>query len=267
MKFERVLPRAELTTLVDSYWVVQHDSLEVVTQKIIPDGFLEIIFHFGDPYRINLSGQWNAQSPCLLAGQLSKHFFLENTGRTDMLGIKFRPPALTHLFALSMHNFTDRVVNLHEALPGTWQDLEQKLSEANAPDRIALVESHLLKISSPPPDRDHPIERAINEIFLRKGLITVEEITVLLNLSERTVQQLFKKYVGLSPKLYSRIIRFATVFEVMKTQPPAWMDVVVQAGYYDQSHFIRNFKDFTGEDPGSYGFEGHTLANFFMRKP
>jgi len=52
----------------------------------------------------------------------------------------------------------------------------------------------------------------------------------------------------------------------LKSQQPDWLNLVVQAGYYDQSHFIRNFKAFTGEDPTRYGFEEKSLANFFLKR-
>jgi AraC-like DNA-binding protein len=83
---------------------------------------------------------------------------------------------------------------------------------------------------------------------------------------ERYLQQLFQKYIGVSPKFFARIVRFSYIFKVIKDEDPNWADVVYEAGYYDQSHFIRNFKAFTGEDPSAYIFAEKSLANFFMKK-
>ena len=84
--------------------------------------------------------------------------------------------------------------------------------------------------------------------------------------NERQIERLFSKYIGLSPKFYSRIIRFSHIFELMRSKDNSWGDLVYKSGFYDQSHFIKNFKEFTGEDPSSYGFEEKNMANFHLKK-
>ncbi|MGC4021921.1 MAG: helix-turn-helix domain-containing protein [Cyclobacteriaceae bacterium] len=75
---------------------------------------------------------------------------------------------------------------------------------------------------------------------------------------------MFRTYVGLSPKFYARIIRFNKIFSLIEKNDPQWIDLMNEAGFYDQSHLIRNFKAFTGEDPSAYNFSKKTLANFFL---
>ncbi|MDZ7771238.1 MAG: DUF6597 domain-containing transcriptional factor [Balneolaceae bacterium] len=88
-----------------------------------PDGFPEIIFHYGDPYRIRLGEEWEIQEPSLFAGQITGHFFLENTGRSKMIGIKLMPAAVVQLTALDMSLYTDRVVPLSQAFGDRFGDL------------------------------------------------------------------------------------------------------------------------------------------------
>ena len=111
MQFERIIPPLELKNLIECYWTVEGDDPSPRIQKIIPDGFPEVIFHFGDPYRIKLLDRWETQDKNLLAGQITKFFFLQNTGRSEILGIKFKPQGLAHLFNIPMHTLTDKVVN------------------------------------------------------------------------------------------------------------------------------------------------------------
>jgi len=113
---------------------------------------------------------------------------------------------------------------------------------------------------------DHPIDRAVDIVFSKKGMITVADLCIEVSVGERYLQQLFQKYIGLSPKFFTRLIRFSRIFNLIQENDPDWAEVVYQAGYYDQSHFIRNFKAFTGEDPTAYIFAEKTLANFFMKK-
>ena len=71
-------------------------------QKVIPDGFSEIIVHYGDPYRINLTGTWEQQSQLLFSNQISKHFQLQNSGTSAMIGMKLFPVAGYELFGIDM---------------------------------------------------------------------------------------------------------------------------------------------------------------------
>lgn len=247
MEFRRIEPTGAAAKAVECYWIVKNDDATPVRQKIIPDGFTEIIFHFGDHYRINLDGRWSRQGKRLLAGQISKYFYLENSGVSDMLGIKLKPTALTHLFGMQMKPLVDKVIALdvdidYENVDRYFNDLCQKY-----------------------PD-DHPADRAVEMIFGKNGMLSVTSICKELSVGERYLQQLFQKYVGLSPKFFARIVRFSYIFRVIKESSPDWAQVVYEAGYYDQSHFIRNFKAFTGEDPSAYIFSEKTLANFFMKK-
>src|SRR5687768_15237460 len=95
MSFERIAARAELSRFIECFWIVDDPDPSPVIQKIIPDGFPEMIFHFGDPYLIKLNTKWTRQSPSLLGGQMTSRFFLKNTGVSSILGIKFKPAALS----------------------------------------------------------------------------------------------------------------------------------------------------------------------------
>jgi hypothetical protein len=90
MEFRRIEPSPLLKDYVECYWVVTSRSQSPVVQKIVPDGFPEVIFHFGDAYQIDLSGKWKIQSNDLLAGQITRYFHLKNQGPSDIFGIKFR---------------------------------------------------------------------------------------------------------------------------------------------------------------------------------
>jgi AraC-like DNA-binding protein len=266
MIFKRIDPSAAARKLVECYWIVEDDDATPVKQKIIPDGFTEVIFHFGDHYRINLGKKWQRQGRSLFAGQISGHFYLENAGVTNIVGVKLKPSAITHLFGVPMKPFTDHVVDLRRAVGTKMRSVEadmRKLDD-NA-KRVELVEEFFAGKSGAYP-QDHPVDRALGMIFARNGMIQVSDLCKELSVTDRYIQQLFQKYVGLSPKFFARIIRFGHIFQLIKENSPDWAAVVYEAGYYDQSHFIRNFKAFTGEDPTSYTFAGRSLANFFMKK-
>lgn len=264
MHFQLIPPAVKLSRWIECYWVIESESVLPVRQKIVPDGFPELIFHFGDPYQINISGAWQRQAKSLFAGQLRRFFFLENEGRSEIFGIKFKPAAPALLFGVDMSGFTDRVVDLHSLQLGNTKELEHALARARgSEDRVLLTEQFLQRFCDREP---HPVEQSVMAIIHSNGVKSVEELADEIHIGTRQLELYFKKYVGLSPKFYSRIIRFSRIFEYVKGEKVDWSDVVHLAGYYDQAHFIKNFKAFTGEEPGRYGFDKKDLANFFMKK-
>jgi AraC-like DNA-binding protein len=267
MHFRREPPSAALSRFVECYWMISDRDKPPRQQKIIPDGYAEIIVHLGDPYRINIQGEWADQSQFLLAGQLKKYFYLENTGESLVFGIKFKPAAITLLFDIAMSSLTDRVedfctFNILGA--DRWKDavlavrdFDQLInaSEQFLHERILICDVDL-----------HPVERSLAHIFSNHGASSVEALAESAGVGKRQLEIYFKKYVGLSPKFFSRLIRFSRIFQLTHDAKPNWTEVAYLAGYFDQAHFIKNFKAFTGEEPGRYGFDKVDFANFFMMK-
>jgi AraC-like DNA-binding protein len=265
MYFKRIDPPDKLSGIVECYWIIENNDPTPAKEKIIPDGFAELIFHYGDPYRISIDGNWSIQTPTLLAGQIDNHFYLENTGRSGIFGIKLQPTALTDLFGLNMKELTNKVVDLSSV---------RQISIQNLSDVLVSSATHEVKLEAATAFFEEALQQryeasavdaAVKRIMQEHGMISVAELTEIAHVGERQLENLFKKYVGLSPKLYARIIRFSYIFELIREQK-TWSDLAYEAAFYDQSHFIRNFKDFTGENPADYQFDNKTMANFFLRK-
>ena len=265
MRFTRIPPPVELQDIVECYWIAENDDPTPVTQKIIPDGFPEIIFHYGDPYRIRLGEHWEIQTSTLLAGQITKHFQLENCGVSKVLGVKLKPASITRLYGISADRLTDKVLDLR-SVSGIFEELSSKMMDdhKNEVERRSILNEHFRSLRTTV--RDELPEKALAIIFTTKGKVSVEELATALFVTERQLERSFKLYVGLSPKFYCRIIRFSHIFQCIQKKDIKWSDIVYETGFYDQSHFIRNFKSFTGEEPSSYLFDNSNMANFFMNK-
>lgn len=266
MQYERQTPSLALQHLIECYWLIDSEGESSIdTQKIIPDGYPETILHYKSAYEINIDGQWHLQPKLLLAGQIKNHFFLRNTGESGMIGIKWQPAALSVLFGLDMSTITNKIVEL----PNDMISLFKPFMTENG---ISIPENPLTILDSYLADEFKNREcntlsnNAIDTIIERKGLITINELITLLSCSERQLERSFKNAVGLSPKFYCRVIRLGRIFELMQEGNKDWGDLVYHSGFYDQPHFIKNFKEFTGEDPSSYGFDERNMANFHLKK-
>lgn len=233
-------------------------------QKIIPDGYLEMILHYGDPYQINIDGIWRTQSKYLLAGQLTHHFYLENTGQSGMIGIKFKPAAVHDLFGLEMFRLVNKVVELFGAIGLKGQPFVDFLRTGNFDNLSDHVERLIIPLI--PDAQPSKTYDAVDLIIEKKGLLSIGQITESVGISERQLERLFKRVVGLTPKRFCRIIRFAHIFKLVESGDVGWAKIALDSGFFDQSHFIKDFKAFTGEDPSRYTFNDQNMANFFMRK-
>jgi len=265
MHFNRIEPPDGLKHLVECYWIVKSTDTTPSLQKIIPDGFPEIIFHFGDPYKIELKSDWELQRNSLVAGQITKYFFLENTGTSDILGIKLKPAALTQLFDTDMSLLKDKVLALEDFGNHHVSQINQFIRQTqDNPSRIKIINDYFLRLTEKA--QKNPIEKAIEIIFSSNGMLSISSICEQSEVTERQLERHFKKYIGLSPKFYARLIRFSYIFQVAQQKKLSWAEVGIESGFYDQAHFIKNFKSFTGEDPSRYFFDEPNLANFFLKK-
>ena len=109
-------------------------------------------------------------------------------------------------------------------------------------------------------------EKILKLILEKQGQIPLEATSDDLGISTRSLERYFEKHVGVSPKFYTRIVRFSHIFNLIQNEDFNWLDISFLAGYYDQSHFINNFKEFTGKNPSSYGFNETNMANFFLKR-
>ncbi|RKE94788.1 helix-turn-helix domain-containing protein [Ichthyenterobacterium magnum] len=268
MNYFQKKPSSKLSSYIKEFWQIEGNGfINKKRDKIIPDGYPELIFHYKDAYKSNINKTWNTQSKYLIAGQIKNHFYIENTGETGMFGIKFQPAALTKLFSINMALHTDKVTTLDSYLFSILKDvITNATSETPFEEKVNAIEIWFNNFVTTHTQKPHIIDKAIEIIMSSNGATTIKDITRNLTIGERTLERYFKTYVGLSPKFFCRIIRFSHIFKIV-SDSKNWTDVTYQTGYYDQSHFIKNFKEFTGEDPSKYGFNAINMANFFLNKP
>jgi AraC-like DNA-binding protein len=132
-------------------------------------------------------------------------------------------------------------------------------------ERIDLAETFLMQqlasCSSPP---DYRFWEMMNQIYIRKGHFVVER-DMSADLSLRQVRRLFNRYIGISPKGFARIVRFQSVLHEMLCEPKEkWKYIYLDSGYYDQAHYINEFKKFFGRPPLSADFP-KTSGNVYLK--
>lgn len=261
MNYSTIIPDLKVQSIVECYWVVSGDDTE--EQKIIPDGFPEIIFHFGDPYEIfDDTGRAATQERILISGQLSKPIMLKPTGRSDVFGIKFKPAGIWKLLAMDMSRIKDEVVSLEK--DETLRELYNELRPLSAEERVRCVENFILS-KRKYVDADET-DAILISIENQKGNISIEDLCSDHNLTPRTLQRIFQQRIGITAKQYARIVRFKTVYALLQKPSLTKSDSIFLSGYFDQPHFNREFREFTQENPEKWFGESNSFSNFFMNR-
>jgi AraC-like DNA-binding protein len=265
MKYSRFIPKICLQHIVEYYWIVEGENMSV--QKIIPDGCPELIFHFGDPYKISSATiQEKLQSSVLIAGQLDQPIFLRPTGQSGVLGVKFKAIGLWKLFGCDMHVLTNNAYSLNDVLGIRVDGLVERIASSRTNDhRIKIIETFLLK-RLVDFERKSELDNVADDIRKKNGQISIRALSASHKLSGRKIERLFLQQVGTSPKVYARIVRFTSVFNLLQQPSVSKVEASYLSGYFDQAHFNNEFRSFTGENPESYFKQHHTFSNFFLNR-
>lgn len=183
------------------------------------------------------------------AGAMTKFQLIGNSPGDQFLGVRFRPGMAQGILGAPLHLFTDDLVDLDALWSRRSRSLSDRLGDAlSDAERITSLES-FLQI----PDCDSAIQRVIASIVTSGGCVSAAAIADETGISARHLRRLFLEQAGLSPKTLCRIVRFRRAVERIALQPgSAAAGTALDCGYYDQPHFINDFREFSGLTPGEY---------------
>ena len=174
-------------------------------------------------------------------------------GRSQAFGIKFRPGAFRELLGRAVADIADAAIAAHALFGDDASVLANVLDADDA--TAAAVASAFLRSHLPPADEPALLAaRIVDAVADDLELHSVDELARRFGLSLRALQRLFNEYVGIGPKWV--IIRYRmheAVARVQSGQPVAWAALAQDLGYFDQAHFIADFRKLVGRTPGDYG--------------
>jgi len=259
MHYQEFLPDTSLQDYIQYFWVLEDDTdnFSVKSFKIIPDGIPTLIFQEKPNLFFDMDAQ--AAPQLYIQGQSTKFTEHRVMGNFRIIGVYLQPTALKTIFNIDAFEFNDQKVPLEDII--TEPILQQLINAVSLKQKIKIISNFLLKHIS---KVERNTEKAtIASLFLQNGK-TLKETQIEMNLSERSLERLIKQYVGMPPKMFSRIMRFQSGLNILRQADfNNLTEIAYQNDYFDQSHYIREFKGFTGTNPERFMLNANEkLLNF-----
>ncbi len=254
--YQEVKPSAALQPYVDCYWLQSFGGTASdisPTQSCLPFGMVDVIVQLDDnTCDVCVNGKWVPLPRIFLAGLYHQTVLWRAPGNTRKFGMRLKPETFHILFktppAVVYSDFT-----VLQNIAGTEADhLLEKLSEVSGMQAIvAQAKAFLLmQLRRHREQHDYMIEAA-RLIRSAKGNISLDDVCKSVYVSSRQLQRSFREKIGAGPKMYMRIIRFRNAYVQMQhlDRHGGWTGLSYDLGYTDQAHFIREFKEFSGNIP------------------
>ncbi|MBT8340061.1 MAG: helix-turn-helix transcriptional regulator [Desulfatitalea sp.] len=188
------------------------------------------------------------------------------TGSVNLFGICFRPGGGYPFFKYPAHELVNQSVDVADLCrTREGQFVEQIQNDCpTTPTRIEAANTYLINCLESNLRDDDVTLKAIEIIESCKGRISIARLAQTLGLSHRHLTRKFKERIGMTPKQLCRNIRFKQVYKLIESSSDHnWADAALTCGYYDQSHFINEFRWFTGRSPDAYFCSSLCSPDFF----
>jgi AraC-like DNA-binding protein len=251
-------PPAELKQYIRSFWVFEGSpgSSSPYIYRSMADPCAEMVFHYKgsflevSPDKTLIAG---TDSPAILHAPARQFKRYQTPGDFAIFGVYLYPFALSDLFGLSSFELQNALPSIADCLGPDGKSLQDRILFAhNNTERAAILSAYFIqrmqKVKNPEP-RLHVL---IRHMLHDREPITIEATALRFNISQRQLERKFKTATGYTPKTYARISRFQHALNAYGSDFKNLTAIAYECGYYDQSHFIHDFREFSGYEPGIY---------------
>jgi len=269
MKLEFINPRPELKSHISKIWLFENNSgLSKHGTLIAPNAKPKIII----PYKNALTTTGNGKTAlckesdiCFIGVRDAPVSLGTPEGATGSIGIELTTDGAYKFLNIPMHEITNNLFSFSELYGTAGKQLLQKMMENETPiQKINVIQDFLIEQLKAKYRNNLIINYSINFISSLQGLSSIKQLEKKTGYSKRYLDLLFKDYLGISPKTYSTIIRFQYFYKILGNVEAS--DLSMQSAlelYYDQSHFIKEFKRYTGYSPMQYSKINNDFGKHF----
>lgn len=243
----------KLSAYISRFTVYQFTDLNPV--RLNPGGFFELIFQVGGDFEQSAvtTDKWQVRPGCFLGGLHNKSYYVQpRSVGSKLISVSFKPNCARHFIPDRLNLYKNTIADLHSVFGKAYAPSLFEQSQSNSIENvITLIEDFLAGSFKMRPES--PVDLALLEIYKKRGFVNVQLLATLSCLSQSHLRRRFNEEIGLSPKEYSKIVRVNVIADLLALNPGIHLtDLTYQLGYFDQAHFIKDFKSVTGCSPKNY---------------
>ena len=263
-------PNIELREFVKRYWTLDGEKENIpVKNTIVPDGTMKLIFHYGDTYKHHSSNAEITILPkCFLIGKLTKPYVIEPTGVTGSFVVQFNANGFLPFTPIPIKEMENTAIPLNKLFGEDGKVLGRNILHANSTsERIDIIETFLFRKLADKRNIDNLVKSTVETILKTNGQFSVNEFSKSNKINRRQLTRKFSSAIGLSPKQLAKTIRIQSILKILLNEEiTSLTDLAYKNEYFDQAHFIKEFKEFTGLTPKEFFGDDLKMSLIFDKK-
>lgn len=262
----QIAPPASLASYIKHYIFLENSENDIKKLRLFADGNTGLII--SSDIHIYEDGLETNLPLSFFYGQPTKYKNLITKGSFSFIVVVFQPYFLNLLLGVSAREIQNQMITVEDVIKNDLQPFQEKLFYKVDPKVIIHeLNMYFTVFLSKKADSDHHLIKATQQYILQnKGILSLKDLEDFTGYSERQLERKFDHYIGISPKKYSNITRLHYFLSIMKNHNTDENMTVLSyhAGYADQSHLIKDFKNNTGLTPTQYLKTQNKLAVNFI---
>lgn len=258
MRFITHQPCPFLAEFIDFFWHYEGYDPQHTMEKLLPAGDIELVIDLDDcPKRLfdnEDQNRYDYKKRCWVSGMQSDYLIIEATPQSSMMGVRFRPGGAHAVFKFSVTELLDSVIELEDIWGSQIKTCWEELMDASIPSqKFAILESFLCRQLGHQAQRNPIVDATLPYLSLAGEMPSIGALAQKARVSHKHLIRTYNKVVGMRPKLLSRIYKFQKAIQMLEQNKGLqWTALAYECGYYDQAHFIKEFKRFSGFNPTTY---------------
>ncbi len=250
--FRIIRPSNILSPYIHHYWILKDDSPIIVTERVTPIGSVQLVFHRNQRLRIQKENSMQPQS--FVGGQTITYYDVASTGDLNMIVVVVQPYAAQFLLHQPAHLFSELKVSIDDTSDMELMELsKQIINHCDDNVCIAMIEEFLIKRLQSIPLYELKRWKAVQQEINVSPQTNIASLSDIACLSERQFRRTFNENFGITPKQFLRTVRMQRALHIMEHQPDiAFAQLAYECAFTDQSHMIKEFRQFSGYSPKEY---------------
>jgi AraC-like DNA-binding protein len=255
--FQIVQANGFLRNFIKHYCFMETDVSEGnIVERVIPTENVQLMFHYRNPFVVFHGNNIPSKQPrTIISGLSNTYSDVSTVGEAGVVFVHFLPAGACHFFRFPLSEIENQSLDLSDIFNAEIKQVEEMLFHAKTmQEKVRVIEDFLMRKYSPILKHDQLlIGKGIQLIKQNRGQMTAIRLCEKLSVTPKSLERKFSNHLGKTPKQYIKLIRFQETLNDFSMHKNIHLtEYAYRNGYFDQSHFIHDFKTYSGYTPKEF---------------